>query len=232
MLKLENIHSYYGDSHVLQGVSLDVPSGTCTALLGRNGAGKTTTLLSILGYVVPRQGRVSYCERDITGAPTHRTVALGIGYVPEDRGIFSSLTVGEHLRLAWFANRNRPKRQSAEAIYEIFPRLADRRTSYGNQLSGGEQQMLSIGRALVGSPALLILDEPNEGLAPVIVELLEEKLLAIKRAGTSILLVEQLHSVLRLADQVYLLSQGRIHFSGSPQDLVANDDVKRTYLGV
>jgi branched-chain amino acid transport system ATP-binding protein len=232
MLRLENIHSYYGDSHVLQGVSLEVLAGKCTALVGRNGAGKTTTILSILGYVVPRRGQVIYNGHDITGTPTHRTIALGIGYVPEDRGIFSSLTVDEHLQVAWVANRNRPNRQSAEAIYEIFPRLAERRNSYGNQLSGGEQQMLSIGRALVGSPEMLILDEPNEGLAPVIVDLLEDKLLAIKHAGTSILLVEQFHSVLHLADHVYLLSQGRVHFSGSPRELAANDDVKRKYLGV
>lgn len=232
MLSLDGVHSYYGDSHVLQGVTLEVPRGTCTALVGRNGAGKTTTLLSILGYLVPRQGRVVYCGDNITGAPTHQIIARGIGYVPEDRGIFSSLTVEEHLRVAWVASRNRPNRQSANAIYEIFPRLAKLRNSYGNQLSGGEQQMLSIGRALVCSPELLILDEPSEGLAPVIVDLLEEKLQAIKRSGTSILLVEQLHRVLRLADYVYLLSQGRIQFSGTPEELEANEDVKNTYLGV
>ena len=173
-----------------------------------------------------------YRGDDITGAPTYETIARGIGYVPEDRGIFSSLTVEEHLQVASVANRSRRNRQSAADIYNIFPRLLERKNSYGNQLSGGEQQMLSIGRALIGSPDLLILDEPSEGLAPVVIDMFEERLRAIKQQGTTILLVEQVHLALRLADYVYVLSQGRIQFAGTPHDLESNDEVKNTFLGV
>jgi branched-chain amino acid transport system ATP-binding protein len=233
MLELDDIHTYYGDSHVLQGISLGVAEGRCVALLGRNGVGKTTTLKSILGYAPPRRGRIAFRGRDITRMPIYDIVQLGIGYVPEDRGIFPSLTVHEHLLMAASAARKRPARRSPDEIYALFPRLAERRTNYGNQTSGGEQQMLAIGRTLVAAPDLLILDEPSEGLAPVIIEMLEEKLHDIKRAGTTILLVEQNYELATaLADHVYVLSQGRVQFSGPPAALEANEELKHTYLGV
>jgi branched-chain amino acid transport system ATP-binding protein len=233
MLELDDIHTYYGDSHVLQGISLGVAEGRCVALMGRNGVGKTTTLKSILGYAPPRRGRIAFRGRDITRMPIYDIVQLGIGYVPEDRGIFPSLTVHEHLLMAASAARQRPARRSPDEIYALFPRLAERRANYGNQTSGGEQQMLAIGRALVAAPDLLILDEPSEGLAPVIIEMLEEKLHDIKRTGTTILLVEQNYELATaLADHIYVLSQGRIQFSGPPAALEANEELKHTYLGV
>jgi branched-chain amino acid transport system ATP-binding protein len=233
MLEVDDIHTYYGDSHVLQGISLGVAEGRCVALLGRNGVGKTTTLKSILGYAPPRRGRIIFSGRDITGLPTFDIVQLGIGYVPEDRGIFPSLTVHEHLLMASAAARRRPARRTPEEIYALFPRLAERRGNHGNQTSGGEQQMLAIGRALVAAPDLLLLDEPSEGLAPVIIETLEEKLHEIKRMGTTILLVEQNYELATaLADDVYVLSQGRVQFGGPPAALEANEELKHTYLGV
>jgi branched-chain amino acid transport system ATP-binding protein len=233
MLTLEDVHTYYGDSHVLQGISLTVPERTCVALLGRNGVGKTTTLRSIIGLTPARRGRVLYRGEDMTHWPTYRIVAHGIGFVPEDRGIFPSLTVQEHLDVAFAANRGRPHRRAPDEIYQIFPRLTARRGNYGNQLSGGEQQMLAIGRALIGTPDLLILDEPSEGLAPVIIEALEEKMREIKAAGTTMLLVEQNYELATsLADHVYVLSQGRLQFSGTPAALEADETVKHTYLGV
>jgi branched-chain amino acid transport system ATP-binding protein len=233
MLEVHDIHTYYGDSHVLQGISLAVAEGKCVALMGRNGVGKTTTLKSVLGYVAPRRGRVVYRGRDIARLPVYEVVKLGIGYVPEDRGIFPSLTVDEHLAMAYSAARGRPRRRSPDDIYALFPRLAERKTNYGNQTSGGEQQMLAIGRALVAWPELLILDEPSEGLAPVIIEQLEEKLHEIKRMGTTILLVEQNYELATsLADDVYVLSQGKVQFTGTPAALEANEELKHTYLGV
>ena len=233
MLALEDVHTYYGDSHVLQGISLAVAERTCVALMGRNGVGKTTTLRTIIGLTPARRGRILYRDKDIARLPTHRIIARGIGFVPEDRGIFPSLTVQEHLDIAYAANRGRPRRRAPDEIYQIFPRLTERRTNYGNQLSGGEQQMLAIGRALVGAPDLLILDEPSEGLAPVIIDALEEKLHEIKRAGTTMLLVEQNYELaISLADHVYVLSQGRIQFSGTPAALEADEAVRHTYLGV
>jgi len=233
MLTLEDVNTYYGDSHVLQGITLTVPERTCVALLGRNGVGKTTTLRTIIGLTPARRGKVVYRGEDITRWPTYRIIARGIGFVPEDRGIFPSLTVQEHLDVAFAANRGRPARRAPDEIYEIFPRLTARRGNYGNQLSGGEQQMLAIGRALIGMPDLLILDEPSEGLAPVIIEALEEKMREIKAAGTTMLLVEQNYDLATsLADHVYVLSQGRLQFAGTPAELEANETVKHTYLGV
>jgi branched-chain amino acid transport system ATP-binding protein len=233
VLDVADIHTYYDDSHVLQGVSLSVPAGKCVALLGRNGVGKTTTLRSVLGYTPPRRGSISYGGVDITREQTYHIVRRGIGYVPEDRGIFPSLTVAEHLRVAYSQARHRPSRREPEEIYAMFPRLAERRENYGNQLSGGEQQMLAIGRALVGAPDLLIMDEPSEGLAPVIVEALEETFHRIKVEGKAILLVEQNYLLaIGLADYVYVLSQGRVQFEGTPDALEANPDIKHTYLGV
>jgi len=233
VLEIEHLHTYYGESHILQGVDLCVTKAQCVAVLGRNGAGKTTTLRSILGLTPARRGRVVFNGIDITRLPTHRIVKSGIAFVPEDRGIFPTVTVEEHLAIAHGASKHRPRRKPVEYVFEIFPRLAERRRSLGGQLSGGEQQMLAIGRALVAGPDLMILDEPSEGLAPVIIEKLEAVLKDIKASGTAILLVEQnYHLAIQLADRAYVLSQGRVQFAGDTQSLIANDDIRRTYLSV
>ena len=174
MLKMSGVHTYYGESHILQGIALSVGPAQCVALLGRNGAGKTTTLRSILGLTPARRGQIIFKGTDITQSATHRIVRSGIAFVPEDRGIFPTVTVEEHLAIAFGASKHRSTRKPIEYVLEIFPRLAERRHSLGGQLSGGEQQMLAIGRALVTGPDLMILDEPSEGLAPVIIETLEE----------------------------------------------------------
>jgi branched-chain amino acid transport system ATP-binding protein len=233
MLKVEHLHTYYGESHVLQGIDLSVAPAQCVAVLGRNGAGKTTTLRSVLGLTPARRGRVVFNGIDITRLPTHRIVKLGLAFVPEDRGIFPTVTVEEHLAIAYSASKHRPRRKPIEHVFEIFPRLAERRRSFGGQLSGGEQQMLAIGRALVAGPDLMILDEPSEGLAPVIIEKLEAVLKDVKASGIPVLLVEQnYHLATQLADYVYVLSQGRVQFAGDTQSLIANEDVRRTYLSV
>jgi branched-chain amino acid transport system ATP-binding protein len=233
MLKAKDIHTYYGDSHILQGVTIEVSHRQCVALVGRNGAGKTTTLRTILGYVAAKRGQIYFDGKDITRLPTWRIVRLGIGIVPEDRGIFSSLTVEEHLRLAYYMARFGPARRSMEDIFLLFPRLAERRRSLGNQLSGGEQQMLAIGRALIARPELLILDEPSEGLAPLIVERLIEILRKIRDEGTTILLVEQnYYMAIRLANYVYVLSQGQVKFEGRSAELEASPQIKHEFLGV
>lgn len=233
MLKVSDVHTYYGESHILQGIELAVAPSQCVAILGRNGAGKTTTLRSILGLTPARRGQIVFNGRDITRLATHRIVQSGISFVPEDRGIFPTVTVEEHLGIAYGASKHRPRRKPADYVFEIFPRLAERRRSLGGQLSGGEQQMLAIGRALVAGPDLMILDEPSEGLAPVIIETLETVLKGVKASGIPILLVEQnYHLATQLADHVYVLSQGRVQFAGDTQSLIANEDVRRTYLSV
>jgi branched-chain amino acid transport system ATP-binding protein len=233
MLEVSEIHTYYGESHILQGVNLSVGAAQCVAILGRNGAGKTTTLRSILGLTPARGGCVVFNGIDITRWPTHRIVKYGMAFVPEDRGIFPSVTVEEHLAIAYSASRHRPRRKPIEHVFEIFPTLAERRRSLGGQLSGGEQQMLAIGRALVAGPDLIVLDEPSEGLAPVIIEKLEAVLKDVKGSGTPILLVEQnYHLATQLADYVYVLSQGQVQFAGDTQSLIANEAIRHTYLSV
>src|SRR5258707_7673535 len=233
MLKVEQLHTYYGESHVLQGIDRFVAPAQCVAVLGRNGAGKTTTLRSVLGLTPARRGRVVFNGIDITRLPTHRIVKSVIAFVPEDRGIFPTVTVEEHLAIAYGASKHRPRRKPIEHVFEIFPRLAERRRSLGGQLSGGEQQMLAIGRALIVGPDLMVLDEPSEGLAPVIIEKLEEVLLTVKRLGMPILLVEQnYHLATRLADYVYVLSQGSVKFAGDTNALTEDANVRRTYLSV
>ncbi|MGH7406510.1 MAG: ABC transporter ATP-binding protein, partial [Candidatus Methylomirabilales bacterium] len=190
MLAVEDLHVFYGESHILQGVSFTVEPGEVCCLLGRNGAGKSTTLKSVVGFVPPRAGRISFRGVSLVGLPTHRVARLGVGYVPEDRRIFPTLTVAEHLRIA-ARGRNGPGPFGVEAIYRLFPRLRERAAVYGRALSGGEQQMLAIGRALVGNPALLLLDEPSEGLGPLVVAEIRHVLAELKGAGLSTLLVEQ-----------------------------------------
>nr|WP_311529293.1 ABC transporter ATP-binding protein [uncultured Ralstonia sp.] len=233
ILDVEDLHGYYGKSHVLQGVALTVGEGELVTLLGRNGAGKSTTLKAIAGVVAPRGGHVRFGGKsggkDIAGQPAHRIAAQGLCLVPEHRGIFKLLTVEENLKLG--ARRDSPW-QLAD-IYRIFPRLHERRRNGGANLSGGEQQMLAIGRALMNHPRLLMLDEPVEGLAPVIVEEIVAQLKVIKQAGVSILLVEQnLEVCTQLADRHVIIEQGRVVYTGSNDDFRADDAVKDRYLGV
>lgn len=229
MLDVQGIHGYYGKSHVLQGVSLAVGEGELVTLLGRNGAGKSTTLKAIAGVVAPRDGRIVFQGREIAGLAPHRIAAQGLCFVPEHRGIFKLLTVEENLKLG--ARRESPW-QLAD-VYRIFPRLHERRRNSGANLSGGEQQMLAIARALMNHPRLLMLDEPVEGLAPVIVEEIVAQLKQIKAAGVPILLVEQnLEVCTQLADRHVIIEQGAVVYTGSNAEFIADEAVKDRYLGV
>ena len=228
LLALDAVDAYYDRSHVLQSLSMEVESGAVVALLGRNGAGKSTTLKTVMGIVPARNGRIRFDGTDITELATHRVASLGIAYVPEDRGVFASLTVHEHLTLANVRDGWPPGR-----IYEAFPRLAERRAHRGTQLSGGEQQMLSIARALTLAPRLLILDEPTEGLAPVIVEEIATIAERLKADGLTMLLVEQNYPfAARIADRAYVLGKGRIRWDGAPAELDAAEEIKHTWLGI
>ena len=235
MLELENIHSFYGQSHILHGVSLVVRRGEVVCLLGRNGAGKTTTLLTVMGYLQPRPGCVRYNDRDVVGLPPHAVARLGFGFVPQERGIFPSLTVRENLTV--FA-RNGNGRDAAgkwtlARIFDVFPILSARERNLGFQLSGGEQQMLSIARALMLNPALLLLDEPSEGLAPMIVQQIVNVLERLKSEGLAILLVEQnLRTALALGDRHYVMNKGEICFTGGSSELKGNEYILRNYLSV
>lgn len=226
---VDSVHAHYGKSHVLQGVTLEVNDGELVTLLGRNGAGKTTTLKTIAGVMTPTQGQVRFAGDVVSRLPTHQVAQRGICLVPEHRGVFKLLTVEENLMLG----QRRQSRWQLADIYQIFPRLKERRTNGGGQLSGGEQQMLAIGRALMNAPRLLMLDEPVEGLAPVIVEEIVAQLKVIKAAGVSILLVEQnLEVCTQLADRHYIIEQGSIVYEGSNADFLADEYVKDRYLGV
>ena len=229
ILDMKDVHAFYGKSHILQGVSLRIAAGETVTLLGRNGAGKSTTLKSIAGVVTPQRGSITFVDDDISAWPSHRIAAKGVCFVPEHRGIFKLLSVEENLRLG--ARRESPW-QLAD-IYRIFPRLKERRANGGAQLSGGEQQMLAIGRALMNHPRLLMLDEPVEGLAPVIVEEIVAQLKLIKQAGVAILLVEQnLEVCTQLADRHYIIEQGRIVYEGDNAAFSRDDSIKDRYLGV
>jgi branched-chain amino acid transport system ATP-binding protein len=243
VLRVDDIHTYYGDSHVLQGVSLEVRPGAVAALLGRNGMGKTTLIRSIVGFARPRRGRVLFGDRDISGAPSHEVARLGIGLVPQGRRIFPSLTVRENLTVG--ARDPAPAKTNGGAagtggppwtidrVLELFPRLGERGGHRGNMLSGGEQQMLAIGRALMTNPRLLLMDEPSEGLAPLLVRNLGDAIVRLREEGLSILLVEQnLPMALRVADDVYVLSKGRVVYHGAPAGLAADTAVTHRYLGV
>ncbi len=219
LLSVEDIHTAYGLSRVLFGISLEVDAGECVCLLGRNGVGKSTTMRSIMGITPPRAGRVVWHGRDMTGAAPHRMARAGIGFVPEDRRIFAELTVWENLDVAARAAR-RPGAWTIPRVCELFPILAERRDQRGGFLSGGEQQMLTIARALVGNPELLLLDEPSEGLAPLIVDLLREKIAELKAQGMTILLAEQgVAFSLALADRVYVLEKGAVRHAGPAAEL-------------
>ncbi len=231
MLEVRDVHTYYGESHVLQGVSLEVPEGRVIALLGRNGVGKTTLIRSVIGFTPPRRGSIRYRGAEIGGLASHRIARLGIGLIPQGRRVFPSLDVGEHLTVT--ARRRGEAGWTLERVLDLFPRLRERLRNRGNALSGGEQQMLATGRALVGNPELLLMDEPSEGLAPLMVRELGRIISELRAGGISILLVEQnLGFALDLADQVYVLSKGTIVHSCPPRELMANDEVKSRYLGV
>ena len=228
-LGLDGVQGYYGKSHILQGVDLEVRDGEIVCLLGRNGAGKTSTLRAISGLIPPRGGRVRFRGTDVTGWPAHRIARAGLTLVPEDRGIFSLLSVEENLGIA--VRKGSP--WGMREVYAMFPRLEERRRNGGAQLSGGEQQMLSIARALLGGPKLLMLDEPVEGLAPVIVEEIVAQIRAIRAAGVPILLVEQNLAVCTaLADRHYILELGRVAYVAGNADFVADEAARDRFLGV
>jgi branched-chain amino acid transport system ATP-binding protein len=219
LLEVEDIHTSYGLSRALFGISLEVNKGECVCLLGRNGVGKTTTIRSVMGLTPPNAGRVRYKSLDITGWPPYRVARAGIGYVPEDRRIFAELSVWENLDVAQRAAA-RPGAWTIDAVFELFPMLRKLRDRQGGFLSGGEQQMLTIGRALTGNPELLLLDEPSEGLAPLIVEILLDRIGELKVQGLTILLAEQgVEFSLALADRVYVLEKGAVCFSGTAEGL-------------
>ncbi|MBI2160934.1 MAG: ABC transporter ATP-binding protein [candidate division NC10 bacterium] len=234
LLVVEGLEAFYGQSQVLFGVSFTIGKGEVLSLLGRNGAGKTTTLKSIMGLVPPRAGRVRFGSTDITGRPAHRIARLRIGYVPEDRVIFPDLTVWENLDVA----RRPPLPDGREAwteerVFELFAQLRPMARRLGGTLSGGEQQMLAIARALMGNPDLLLLDEPSEGLAPLVVQTMLEQLLRLKETGLTILLSEQnLTFARRLSDRVCVIVKGEIKYAGSMEELVANETLRRAYLTV
>ncbi|HSE05543.1 MAG TPA: ABC transporter ATP-binding protein [Methylomirabilota bacterium] len=228
-LEVEGVHTYYGESHVLQGVSLRVTPGEVLAILGRNGMGKTTLVRTIVGFTPPRAGHVRYKDTEITRLPSFRMVELGMALVPQGRRVFPSLSVRENLEVA----RRGTGRWSLEQVYALFPRLRERAGNRANKLSGGEQQMLAIGRALMSNPDLLLMDEPTEGLAPLLVREVGRVIAELKRSGLSILLVEQnLALALSVADRVHVLSRGQIVHTGTPAELIGNEDVKTRYLGV
>jgi branched-chain amino acid transport system ATP-binding protein len=231
VLKVEDIHTYYGASHILQGLSMALERGEVVAVIGRNGVGKTTLVRSIIGLTPPRRGRVIFKDKDITGMPAHRIARMGVGLVPQGRRIFPSLSVREHLEVA--ARARGAARWTLERLVELFPNLRERLAQTANKLSGGEQQMLAAGRALVGNPDLLLMDEPTEGLAPLMVRELGRLIATLKEAGTSILLVEQqLAFVLRHADRIYIISKGQVVHHCRPAEIVHDDEANARYLGV
>jgi branched-chain amino acid transport system ATP-binding protein len=229
VLEVADLHTYYGESHVLQGVSLAVGPGEVVGILGRNGMGKTTLIRSIIGFTPARRGTVRFKGADITRWPPFRAVERGMGLVPQGRRVFPSLTVKENLDVA----RRAGGRWTVDRVHELFPRLSERARNRANKLSGGEQQMLAIGRALMTNPELLLMDEPTEGLAPLLVREVGRAIGELKREGLSILLVEQnLPLALSVADRIHILSRGQIVHTCSPAELAADDAVKSRYLGV
>ncbi len=231
MLEVQDIHTNYGESYILQGLSLRLGQGQVVAVLGRNGVGKTTLIRSIIGFTPPRRGRILLRGEDITHLAPHEIARRGVGLVPQGRRIFASLGVGEHLEIGQRAGNGAG--WSFDRVLELFPRLRERIRNRGNKLSGGEQQMLACGRALVGNPDILLMDEPSEGLAPLLVRELGRILGRLKAGGASILIVEQnLAFALRVADHVYLMSKGKIVHESRPDELLRNEEVKARYLGV
>jgi branched-chain amino acid transport system ATP-binding protein len=229
MLRIDGLHTYYGHGHILQGVDLEVPPGRIAAVLGRNGVGKTTTLRSIIGLVLPRSGRVLLGDKDVAGWPPHRIVRVGVGYVPEGRMIFPDLTVMENIQVA---QRVPAKQWSMDRLFTLFPALAERRRNKGSQLSGGEQQMLAVARALVTDPKVMLLDEPSQGLAPLVVQELSRLITRLRDEGVSVLLVEQnLKLAEGVADVVYVMVKGKMVYHAPLERFRSErEDVKAKYL--
>lgn len=228
ILEVDEISTFYAKSHILHEISLHVSKGEIVTLLGRNGAGKTTTLRSVMGLTPPREGKVFLFGKDVTGYPAHKIARLGVGYVPEGRKIFGHLSVLENLQVPAV----RPGRWTIEGIFNLFPRLAERRTSLGRQLSGGEQEMLAIGRALLLNPQLLLMDEPSQGLAPLIVQEVLDVVRNMRDEGIAILLVEQnAWMALSVADRVYVLDDGRVVHEGSASELARDEDRVKALAG-
>ena len=230
MLEVENIHTYYGLSHILFGVSLEVSVGEIVCLLGRNGAGKSTTMRSIMGLTPPRQGTIRFKGETITGQKPYQVARRGLGYVPDDRRVFADLTVGENLEIAE-RKTGAAVKWDKESVYELFPPLRNIDSRKASFLSGGEQQMLTIGRALMTNPEFLLLDEPTEGLAPLVVEMLEAQISTLRGKGVTVLLAEQnLKVALRLSNRAYVIDDGVIRYHGSIGDLRENEEVREKYL--
>ncbi len=232
MLELVDIHTYYGESYILQGISLEVKEGSVVALMGRNGMGKTTTFRSIIGLTPPRRGVVRFKGKDITKLPSYQIARMGMGLVPQGRHIFPSLSVEENLTMA-ATTRGKTGAWTLDTVYSHFPLLKERANLSGSRLSGGEQQMLCIARALMTNPDLFLMDEPSEGLAPVFVQEVSRIIGQLKEAGFSILLVEQNFSMaLAVADYFYIISKGKIVYESTPEKIRDNDEVKHKYLGI
>ena len=231
MLKINDIHTYYGDSYVLQGISLEVRKGTVVGILGRNGVGKTTLIRSIIGFSPVRRGQILFKDVDITHLPPYKIARMQMGLVPQGRRIFPSLTVRENLTLA--AREAGVSQWDQEKIFGLFPRIKERLNNRGNELSGGEQQMLAVARALFSNPDFMLMDEPTEGLAPLLVQEVGDVIMKMKEEGISILIVEQnLLFALRVSTETHLMSKGTIVYSSSPQELWENQEIKYQYLGV
>ena len=233
MLKVDNLNTYYGKIHALRGISLEVNEGEIVTLIGANGAGKSTTLKTISGQLVPREGTITYKGQSIGGVPAHVITARGVIQVPEGRRIFPRMTVMENLEMGAFLRKDADAiKTDLDRVFELFPRLKERVAQKGGTLSGGEQQMLAVGRAMMSQPQLLMLDEPSMGLAPVVVDMIFETIEKLHEAGITILLVEQnAHMALSIADRGYVLETGEIKLSGSGKDLLENEDVRKAYLG-
>ena len=234
LLKVDGIHTYYGFSYILQGISLEINEGEAVALLGRNGAGKTTTLRSIIGVTPPRSGKIFFEGTDIAGMAAYKIVRKGIAIIPDTRRIIPNITVRDNLKLAMLKNKDKGEEKSLlEMAYGYFPRLQDRANNLGAALSGGEQQMLAIARGLVAKPKLMLVDEPTEGLMPTLVEVIADRLIKLQQSGLTMLLVEtNLDVALKVASRVYVMEKGQIKFNGSKEELVKNIDIQQNYLGV
>ena len=234
LLKVEDIHTYYGFSYILQGISFEVGEGEVVALLGRNGAGKTTTLKSIIGAVPPRSGKIVFSGTDIAGLPSHQVVRKGISIIPDTRRIIPNITVHENLKLAMLKTVEKGREASLlDMAYDYFPRLKDRANNPGVSLSGGEQQMLAIARAFVAKPKLMLIDEPTEGLMPTLVETIADRLKELRETGLTMLLVEtNLEVAFKVAQRVYVMEKGLIKFQGTTDELLESPEIQEKYLGV
>jgi branched-chain amino acid transport system ATP-binding protein len=236
MLEVRDIHSYYGKSHILHGVSLDLQEGELVCLLGRNGVGKSTTLKSIMGVVQPKQGSIRFHNQELIGKAPFEIARLGVGYVPEDRRIFRSLTVHENLLMGIKKGNKENVGENAwtvDRVYDLFPRLQERCNNKGGHLSGGEQQMLTVVRTLMGNPRVILVDEPTEGLAPLIVKDVLDMLATVRKSGVTILMVEQnFKAAIKVADRFYIMSKGQIVFAGDTAALLAAEEVRKNYLEV